>query len=287
MKKGFLCCVLALVVTVCSGGSAEAAKSSGSVKVTGRQGLVNAVYAMMARREESGLIYYKGDSKKIFDDDVKGLIADVCAIDRKDTSDDADYLENSIYQMSVKTTKNTKGSKVKESVLSVSVSYYEDSFQLAEVNRKVKEILNRLDLDGKSKYRKIKMIHDYVVKYLTYSHNGSYPYTAYGAVTDRNVVCQGYAQLTYKLLTEAGIQCRSVIGKSYSDGKIDDHVWNVVKLKGKWYYLDTTWDDPVGNGNMLIHDYFLKGSKTFKKDHLASKRYKALTSKVSKQDYRK
>ena len=37
------------------------------------------------------------------------------------------------------------------------------------------------------------------------------------------------------------------------------HIWNVVELKGKWYHLDLTWDDPVMSDGTerLSHDYML------------------------------
>ena len=287
MSKKGLCFLLAC--SLCIGGSTtvEAKKPENAVKVTSRQSLVRAVYEMMAEREETGRFYYKGDCAKIFDEDVKGLLVDVCAIDDKSTTDDADYLSNCIYTMTVHSSKNVRRSKAIESVLEVTVQYYEDAYQLEKVNQRVEELLPKLELEGKSKYKKIKKIHDYVVKYLSYSHGGAFPYSAYGALTEKSAVCQGYAQLMYKLLMAAGIPCRTVTGKSYSNGNVEDHVWNVVKLKGKWYYLDATWDDPIGNGDLLIYDYFLKGSDTFSRDHQVSKRYEKVARKVAKSDYKR
>lgn len=267
--------------------AAEAKQPTGTVKVTSRQSFVKAVYEMMEGRGESGKFYYKGDCSKIFDENVKQLLIDVCAIDDKSTTDDADYLANCIYTMTVHSSKNVKSNKVVESVLDVSVQYYEDAYQLEKVNKMVAELLPKLELDGKSKYKKIKKIHDYVVTSLQYSHGGAFPYSAYGALSEKSAVCQGYAQLMYKLLMAAGIPCRTVTGKVYSKGSMEDHVWNIVKLKGRWYYLDATWDDPVGNGDRLIYDYFLKGSDMFKKDHQASKRYEKVIAKVSKSNYKK
>lgn len=269
------------------GMTAEAKQLDGTIKVKSHQSFVQAVYEMMAEREESCRFYYKGDCAKIFDENVKQLLMDVCAIDDKSTTDDADYLANSVYTVTVHSSKNGKGNKVLESVLEVNVQYYEDARQLEEVNKRVAELLPKLELEKKSRYKKIKKIHDFVVNYLQYSHGGAYPYSAYGALTEGSAVCQGYAQLMYKLLMVAGIPCKTVTGKVYMNGIMEDHVWNVVKLKGKWYYLDATWDDPVGNGDMLIYDYFLKGSDTFGRNHVASKRYEKVTSKVSKEDYKK
>lgn len=51
--------------------------------------------------------------------------------------------------------------------------------------------------------------------------------------------------LTYQLLNAADIRNALVIGIAtiaYSSGS---HAWNEVNLRGKWYHLDTTWDEPV------------------------------------------
>ena len=57
-----------------------------------------------------------------------------------------------------------------------------------------------------------------------------------------------------------GIDCLIV---RYSDYENDDnsHLWNVVKLDGKWYQLDAMADDPECPG-LINYDYFLVGTET-------------------------
>lgn len=50
-------------------------------------------------------------------------------------------------------------------------------------------------------------------------------------------------------------------------------MWNYVKIKGVWYAVDTTWDDPIVTGGGTIgydvkHKYFLLGSDTLFKTHI-------------------
>jgi transglutaminase/protease-like cytokinesis protein 3 len=48
-----------------------------------------------------------------------------------------------------------------------------------------------------------------------------------------------------------------------------NHVWNAVKLDGKWYHLDLTWDDPImeEGKDVVLHDYFLIDTEElFKQD---------------------
>ena len=56
------------------------------------------------------------------------------------------------------------------------------------------------------------------------------------------------------LLNRAGIDCSIVIGTSKGGG----HAWNIVRIDGEYYHLDTTYNDPVfSNGDrMLVYHYF-------------------------------
>ena len=59
-----------------------------------------------------------------------------------------------------------------------------------------------------------------------------------------------YALAFQRIMQEMKIPCMYVKGK--------DHAWNMVKLKGKWYFVDVTWDDSFGG-----YKYFLKGTSDF------------------------
>lgn len=60
----------------------------------------------------------------------------------------------------------------------------------------------------------------------------------------------------------------------YVSGNVGEelHAWNLVKLDGEWYHLDTTWNDPIYTGifkwlGEQTYDYFLISDKKMKKDH--------------------
>ncbi len=129
-------------------------------------------------------------------------------------------------------------------------------------------MLAELGVEGKSDYKKVKLIHDYIVDNTRYQF-GSNCYTAYGALLEGRAVCQGYAQLTYKMLREAGLSCYVITGQANNGSRTEDHAWNIVKVGKKWYYLDTTWDDPAGGEDVLRYDYFLIGSDKMDQDHAA------------------
>ncbi|MDY5181185.1 transglutaminase domain-containing protein [Butyribacter sp.] len=59
-------------------------------------------------------------------------------------------------------------------------------------------------------------------------------YTAYGAYKQRKAVCQGLADLFYRICLDRGIDCRIMHSES--------HAWNAVKIDDKWYMCDATGD---------------------------------------------
>ncbi len=95
-----------------------------------------------------------------------------------------------------------------------------------------------------SKYDKELWIHDYIAKTTEYDYDekATNRYTAYGALIDHKVVCEGYTRAFQLLMLKLGIECTTIIGSS--DGVNIDHIWNAVKLDDdKWYQVDLTWDD--------------------------------------------
>ncbi|MBQ4232135.1 MAG: hypothetical protein II699_02555 [Lachnospiraceae bacterium] len=127
----------------------------------------------------------------------------------------------------------------------------DDSISLTEreqaVYDKAKTVLSEIIKKGMSDYDKEEAIHDYIVKNCIYQKGsegtkaGSDIYTPYGVLIDGAAVCNGYAETMYLLLNACGIESQVVVGKA--DG--ENHAWNIVKIDGVWYQLDTTWDDPV------------------------------------------
>lgn len=261
------------------------AEAASTVTVSSHKKFIRAIYKMALKREISGTFYYEGSSDEIFDGDVDALLQEVCAIDKK-TSNDADYLANSISTINVKTSYQYIGDTVIDSTLTVRIHYLETMAMLDAVNAKVEEVLAELGVEGKSDYKKVKLIHDYIVNNTKYQF-GSNCYTAYGALLEGRAVCQGYAQLAYKMMTEAGLTCYVIIGQANNGSRIEDHAWNLVKVGKKWYYLDTTWDDPSGGEDILRYDYFLIGSEQMDQDHAAFTGQEERIAKVSRKNHKK
>lgn len=123
-----------------------------------------------------------------------------------------------------------------------------------------------LGLEDKSEYEQVKAIHDYLVKTITYVKSGDkMQYTAYAALIDKKCVCQGYATAFYRLCRMCSIDVVCVRSK--------DHIWNIVKVDGKYYYIDCTYDD-CGEDGEIYYDFFLRGSKNAGRFEEPSDEYK-------------
>ena len=171
--------------------------------------------------------------------------------------------------------------------------WYTTAEQERQLNSYIKStILPQLALDGKTTYQKVKAIYDWMTKNIKYDYtnldDGSYmlKYTAYAAAINKKAVCQGYANLFYRLANDAGIDCRIITGQGDGDRGWEAHSWNIVKLDdGKYYCLDATWGAAVKDSAR----YFLKGTATFNTDHRVSTEttpyWTDYAAKVSAADY--
>ena len=129
-----------------------------------------------------------------------------------------------------------------------------------------------------NQFKDIKLVHDYLVDQTeddsTISKDNIY--NIYGTLVQKMAVCEGYAKSFKYLMDAFEIPCTMVIGKATnSQGQTENHAWNYVQIRQKWYAIDCTWDDPVviggGKATMISrYKYFLKGSNDLSKDHVAS-----------------
>ena len=122
------------------------------------------------------------------------------------------------------------------------------------------------DLDD---YGRELWLHDALVRLSEYSEEGINSNTAAGVLVDRKGVCAGYA-LGMKLLCDiTGIDSCVVRGTAESVRGTEAHAWLIVRIGGRWYHLDPTWDDPVNesDNNQLTHAYFNLPTEWIGADH--------------------
>ena len=162
-------------------------------------------------------------------------------------------------------------------------NYLADGFQSKEqidqAVSQIEQVKNQiLQSRTGNTYEDIKMVHDYLIDSINYDSSLSKQniYNVYGALVNKECVCEGYARAFKYLLDELDIPCVMVIGTgTNSQGETENHAWNYVQLNGSWYAVDTTWDDPVVIGGGTVSEasrykYFLVGREIIDQDHSPS-----------------
>lgn len=141
----------------------------------------------------------------------------------------------------------------------ITPSFITTKEQEAWVNQQIEKIIRQpggdlYNYQNASDYDKIKAAYEYVRKNVSYIGTKTPIYhTCYSALYNKKATCQGYALLYYRLVRELGIPCRVLMGTD-----ANAHTYNIVKIDGAWYYVDTS-------GGV-----FLKGSNEFKPATLQS-----------------
>ncbi len=130
----------------------------------------------------------------------------------------------------------------------------------AQFNNALNSFLAKCNINSSmSQYQKSKILHDKMAEHITYK-NTKNAHNIYGALVEASAVCDGYAELYQYLLYLNGISSHIATGKSNGEG----HAWNLVRIDGKYYYTDVTWDDRV---DMTYYGYFNITTKQISDDH--------------------
>ena len=140
-----------------------------------------------------------------------------------------------------------------------------------ELDAALQEVKSKIDTSGMSDEEIVLAYHEYLTSTVSYAYedyfNGTiaanHGYDMYGALVKHSCVCQGYAETMFYLLREAGLSCAIASSENIN------HAWNIVKIRGNWYHIDATWDDPVWDMHgRSYHDYFLVSFDTMNKNTL-------------------
>ena len=110
----------------------------------------------------------------------------------------------------------------------------------AEIEQQAGAILAGLPA-GAGDYDKVKYVFETLVDMTKYELDAPDNQNIYSVFGNWTTVCAGYAKATKYLLDRAGVECFYVTG--LADG--EPHAWNIVQCDGQYYYVDTTWGDPL------------------------------------------
>lgn len=134
----------------------------------------------------------------------------------------------------------------------------------SETITKLNEVMDSLNLDGKSDYEKCKKIREWIGKNVKYDRDD--PETSgrtnyhnmTGAILDGYAVCDGFANLYHYMASFAGLLTLFEEGPTKGSGL--QHAWNLVQINGTFYYTDCTSVSLDKNGEAV--DEFLLGQDT-------------------------
>ena len=138
------------------------------------------------------------------------------------------------------------------------------------VNKEGETALSKKVVEIADKFRhlsdvdKVMAVHDYLIDHIEYSnpHIRSF---AYGALIEGKAVCQGYAQSLAMILNNLNVECHTIVAMTKGSNPVL-HEWVRVKLDGKWYYIDLTWDDTPWAEDKN-YKYFLINTDMISRDH--------------------
>lgn len=126
------------------------------------------------------------------------------------------------------------------------VSYWVTRFCILQ---REKKIINSITTSGMTDEQKYRAIYEWLATNVTYDYDtynyilgnaGYLPSIDHGqsagsAIYFNSAVCAGFAAAFDELCEVAGLECKYVHSRSMS------HAWNLIKISGTWYWVDSTW----------------------------------------------
>lgn len=176
-----------------------------------------------------------------------------------------------------KYTEYTVGEEIKRLTFSGNYLYAKEEAdkRTEQINQSVRDMLSGIDKKA-TEYEKVKYVYETIIDRTEYDLSAADNQNICSVFIGGRSVCQGYAKATQYLLRELGIASGMVIG-TVKNG--EGHAWNIVRIDGEWYYVDTTWGDAyyrlnpdnaitVGNETPSInYDYLCVTTAQLKQTH--------------------
>lgn len=130
--------------------------------------------------------------------------------------------------------------------------------------KKIARQAEHLDEKGKELF-----IHDFICQNVRYDKlKKSYSHEIIGPLGQGVGVCEGIAKSVKVLCDALGIWCIIALCDNNPEKGIKyRHMWNVVRIEGKYYHLDVTFDNSLSKDDVIRYDYFNLNDAQIFKDH--------------------
>ncbi|MDE7267121.1 MAG: hypothetical protein K2N89_06630 [Lachnospiraceae bacterium] len=155
-----------------------------------------------------------------------------------------------------------------------SMTKEEAELALDEIEQSLSECMKEVPLN-EDEYSTVKYLYEYLIDNTEYDKDADNNQNIRSVFLGGRSVCQGYAKAMQYMLQKVGIQSLLVTGYTGTER----HAWNLVRVNGKYYYLDPTWGDASysysGSEGMeneiflppINYDYFLVTTNEITKTH--------------------
>ena len=148
--------------------------------------------------------------------------------------------------------------------------YLFEKGKIKEHQRAMKARVDKLVRPAKSlpEWEREKYVHDFICGNVCYDKlKKPYSHEIIGPLGQGVGVCEGIAKSVKILCDALGIWCVIVVcGNNPEKGIKYRHTWNIVKIGGKYYHLDATFDNTLGKEEPR-YDYFNLDDKSIFRDH--------------------
>ena len=119
----------------------------------------------------------------------------------------------------------------------------------AAILEKAAGVLDEVIDEDMTAYEKERAVYRWITSHVTYDMDhydklavldpdSSNPY---GALYNGKAICVGFATTFQLFMDMLDVECVTVLGASRQS--TEDHAWNMVRLDGQWYCVDSTWDE--------------------------------------------
>lgn len=120
-----------------------------------------------------------------------------------------------------------------------------------------------------SEMEKLLYIHDFICQNVRYDKlKKQYSHEIIGPLGHGVGVCEGIAKSVKILCDALDIWCVIALAENNPEKGVKyRHAWNIVCIDKKYYHLDCTFDNSLGNPREIRYDYFLLPDQQIFRDH--------------------